>query len=126
MKTFTVVCEGEPIGRANLPPVNADDYTRGNLGPFASFERVRLILGNGMVARFEAHDLFTEAQQAGKLPTFEPATSRAGETTVTLYDLDPSVLRIVGRERLEAIAAAEALQFGLLDDSGQAVAGVEV
>lgn len=126
MKTFTVVCDGQAIGRATLPPVNADDYTKGDLDPFPAFERVRLILTNAMLARIEAHDLCTDAERAGKLPMFEPPPPLPGESTLTLYDLDPSVLDFVGRERLEAMAAEDALEFGLLDDSGQPVAGVEV
>jgi hypothetical protein len=84
------------------------------------------VLGHGLVARFEADDLFTAAQQTGEIPTFEPPPPVPGESRLALYDIDPSVLAIVGRERLEAIAAEEALRFGLLDDSGRPVPGVDV
>jgi hypothetical protein len=63
MTSYTVICDGEPIGRVTLPPPDADDCADGTLEPFPAYERVRLILGHGMVARFEADDLMTQAQR---------------------------------------------------------------
>ena len=126
MTSYIVVCDGEPIGRVALPPPDADDCAERTLEPFPAYERVRLILGRGMAARFEADDLMTQAQRDGTLPTNEPPPAVPGESRLALYDVDPRALRIVGVARLEAIAEEEALRFWLLDDSGQVVPRVEV
>jgi hypothetical protein len=125
MQSYTVVCDGEPIGSVTLPPANADEYTTGDLDAFPAFERVRLILCNGKRATWEADDLITEARQAGNFPTFEPPTTPE-ESSLQLDAINASFLAVVGRDRVEAIEAAEALRFGLLDDSGRSVPGVGV
>jgi hypothetical protein len=126
MTSYTVVCDGEPIGRVALPPPDADDCAEAELEPFPAYERVRLTLGQGMVARFELDDIMTQAQRRGDIPTYEPPPAMPGESRLALFDIDPRMLQIVGRERLEAIAAEEALHFGLVDSDGQPVSGVVV
>ena len=114
MQSYTVVCDGAPIGSVTPPPASADEYTTGDLEAFPAFERVRLILCNGKRAAWEADELITEARQAGNFPTFEPPAT-PGKSSMQLDAINASVVAVVGRDRIEAIEAAEALQFGLLD-----------
>ena len=122
---YTLLCDGQPVGHIDLGnPVEGS--ASGLLEPSLAFAPFREVLERGRRLEEEATMRMFAAWRAGKLPPPKQPPAGSGEEYLDAREMTPDEAAIFGDEALEALAAAQAIQFSLQDADGALVPGAEV
>ena len=122
---FTILCDGEPIGEAELDP--GGGFTSAEFDPLPAFERVRPALDAATRALNESARRLAAAHETPSQPHPAPppeAAMPAGGATqgsMTAHAIDSELSRRLGLDALYAEGEpARRLRFALRDAAGAA------